>query len=104
MRVARGAVVLKDADVVDAVPRFPTIADPPHDFVLPNTISASEPPRDNVQLFNQTGKLQRKLRPAQLDEASGHYKPPGIVKSVHHNGFRSMILAKVPLMRLNGGF
>ena len=54
MHLARGAVVLEDADVVDAVPRFTPIADPPHGSVLPNTIAASsEPARDNVQLFSQ---------------------------------------------------
>jgi hypothetical protein len=41
MHLTRGAVVLEDADVVDAVPRFTPIADPPHDSVLPNTIVAS---------------------------------------------------------------
>src|SRR5271163_4930461 len=41
MHLARGAVVLEDADVVDAVPRFTPIADPPHGSVLPNTIVAS---------------------------------------------------------------
>src|SRR5271157_4548585 len=41
MHLTRGAVVLEDADVVDAVPRFAPIADPPHGSVLPSTITAS---------------------------------------------------------------
>src|SRR5277367_1634515 len=46
MLLARGAVIFKDANVVEAVPRFPPIANPPHSFVLPNTIAAlSEPTR-----------------------------------------------------------
>src|SRR5580700_3087816 len=41
MHLARGAVVLEDTYVVDAVPRFTPIADPPHVPVLPNTLAAS---------------------------------------------------------------
>jgi hypothetical protein len=44
MYLARRAVVLEDADVVDAVPRFTSIADPPRVSVLPNTIAASSEP------------------------------------------------------------
>src|SRR5580704_9353093 len=41
MHLPRGAVVLEDTDVVDAVPRFTPITDPPHGSVLPNTLAAS---------------------------------------------------------------
>jgi hypothetical protein len=65
--LGRGAVVLEGADVVDAVPSFPPIADPPHDSVLPNTIAASsEPARDNVQLFSVLGRIRK------LDLLFGH--------------------------------
>ncbi len=71
MYLARGAVVLEDADVVDAVPRFSPITDPPHGSVLLNTIVAlSEPARDDVRFFSQQ-QAARRLRPAQLDGAPG---------------------------------
>jgi hypothetical protein len=40
MSLAWGAVVLEDTDVVDAVPRFTSITDPPHGSVLLNMIAA----------------------------------------------------------------
>ena len=40
MHLAWGAIVLEDIDVVDAVPRFASITDPPHGSILPNTIAA----------------------------------------------------------------
>ncbi len=38
-------------------------------------------------------QLQRKLRPAQLDRASGYYKPVGIVESIYRIAFRSLVVA-----------
>jgi hypothetical protein len=37
MYLARGAVVLEDADVVHAASRFTLIADPPHGSALPKS-------------------------------------------------------------------
>jgi hypothetical protein len=37
--------------------------------------------------------LWRKLRPTQLDEASGHYKPIEIIRSVYRNGLPSLVAA-----------
>src|ERR1700733_4598989 len=74
MYLARGAVILEDADVVDAVPRFPPIADPPHGSVLPNTITtSSEPARDNVRLFSQQANCDDYYDPR---NSTGH---PGII-------------------------
>jgi hypothetical protein len=80
MCLARGAVVLEDADVVDAVPRFTPIADPPHGSVLPNTIAASlsEPARDNVRLFSQQARCGENYNPRN-STGMPHYKPVGIV-------------------------
>ena len=101
MHLARGAVVLKDADVIDAMPRFTPIADPPHGSVLPNTIAASsEPASDNVRLFGQQASCGEKLRPAQLGGASRHYKPVGIVKGARYNGFRSFTRPRFCLIKL----
>lgn len=38
MPLARRTIILEDADVVDAMPRFTSIANPPHGAVLPETI------------------------------------------------------------------
>src|SRR5271156_4265747 len=74
MHLARGAVVFEDADVVDAVPRFTAIADPPHGSVLPNTIAASsEPARDNVLHFSQQASGAENYVPR---NSTGH---PGII-------------------------
>ena len=41
MLLARRTIILEDANVVDAMPRFTSIANPPHGAVLPETIAAS---------------------------------------------------------------
>ncbi len=41
MLLARRTIILEDANVVDAMPRFTPIANPPHGAVLPETIAAS---------------------------------------------------------------
>src|SRR5271167_1491382 len=44
MLLALRTVIFEDADVVDAVPRFAAIANPPHSSVLPNTVAALSKP------------------------------------------------------------
>src|ERR1700746_1051219 len=93
MCLARGAVGLEDTDVVDAVPRFTPIADPPHGSALPNTIAASsEPARDNVRLFSQQSKAAAKITPRSTRRRMPalHYKTLEFVESVRYSGFRSL--------------
>jgi hypothetical protein len=41
MLLARRAIILENANVVDAMPRFTSIANPPHGVFLPKTTAAS---------------------------------------------------------------
>jgi hypothetical protein len=80
MHLPRGAVVLEDTDVVDAVPRFTPITDPPHGSALLNKLAAwSEPARDNVRLFSQQASCSENYDPR---NATGH---AGIISRRNHS-------------------
>jgi hypothetical protein len=65
--LARGTIILEDANVVDAMPRFTSIANPPHGAVLLETIAASLnsardaylAPQGGSQFFNCCTLLKR---------------------------------------------
>lgn len=67
MLLARGTIILEDANVVDAMPRFTSIANPPHGAVLLETIAASLnsardaylAPQGGSQFFNSCTLLKR---------------------------------------------
>jgi hypothetical protein len=82
MRLARGAVVLEDADVVDAVPRFTPIADPPHSSVLRTRRCIGQNGRAITCGFSANRQAAAKITTRATRRACRHYKPVGTLHSI----------------------